>query len=64
MNELSKIYQDNINEHKNLRNKALFVEENIFLARQIAQELVLINEFDEVIKSEGLEESVYLILKK
>ena len=63
IDELTKIYQDSINEHKSLKNKALWVEENILLAQQIFTELLNNRSFSEIIKKEKLCETVSLIQK-
>ncbi|MEH4627045.1 ParB N-terminal domain-containing protein [Phytobacter diazotrophicus] len=62
-NDLTKLFQDNINEHKLLKNKALLVEENIMLTQQILQELINLHDFKNLIKEENLDDSINLILK-
>lgn len=52
--ELTKLYQDNIDEHRSLKNKADFIEENIILARQIMNELMKNEEFLKILESEKL----------
>lgn len=61
--ELTKLFQDNINEHKLLKNKAMIVEENIMLAQQIFQDLIQAPDFNHLITTEELDDSIALILK-
>lgn len=62
--ELTKLYQDNIDEHRYLKNKADFIEENIILARQILTELMKNEEFLAIIESEKLTNIPSIILER
>ena len=62
--ELTKLYQDNIDEHRSLKNKADFIEENIILARQILTELMKNEEFLAIIESEKLTNIPSIILER
>lgn len=62
--ELTKLYQDNIDEHRSLKNKADFIEENIILARQIMTELMKNEEFLAIIESEKLTNIPSIILER
>lgn len=61
--ELTKLYQDNIDEHRSLKNKADFIEENIILARQIMTELMKNEEFLAIMDSEKLTNIPSIILE-
>lgn len=63
VDELTKMYQDSINEHKSLKNKARLIEENILLAQQIFMELLKDESFSNLVKQEQLSEAVILIQK-
>lgn len=62
--EITKLYQNNINEHRSLKNKANFIEENIILARQILSELMKNDEFVKIIENEKLTNIPQVILGK
>ncbi len=63
VDELTKMYQDSINEHKSLKNKARLIEENILLSQQIFMDLLKIESFSSLVKQEQLSEAVSLIQK-
>lgn len=61
--DLTKLYQENIDSHKKIKKKALFVEENIILARQIVQDIMNDAEFSKLVKEENMTEHVNLIIR-
>ncbi|MFS9416785.1 MULTISPECIES: ParB/RepB/Spo0J family partition protein [Citrobacter] len=60
--DLTKLYQENIDSHKKIKKKALFVEGNIILARQIIHDIMNDDGFVQLVKEENLLEHVNLIL--
>jgi len=60
--DLTKLYQDNIDSHKKIKKKALFVEENIILARQIIQDIMNDDGFAKLVKEENMLEHIKLII--
>lgn len=61
--ELKKIYQDNISQHRKIKNKAEYVEMNLLIANQIFKELVNDEEFLRILDEESLNEVVNIIVK-
>lgn len=61
--DLTKLYQENIDEYKSLKNKARVVEENILLAQQIVEELSKNSDFTKIVIGENLEEALAYIKK-
>ncbi len=61
--DLTKLFQDNIEEHKSLKNKARIIEENILLTQQIIKELTDDINFINLIKKENLYENLVIIQK-
>jgi len=59
---LTKLYQENIDSHKKIKKKALFVEENIILARQIIQDIMNDDGFAKLVKEENMLEHIKLII--
>jgi len=60
--DLTKLYQENIDSHKKIKKKALFVEENIILARQIIQDIMNDDGFAKLVKEENMLEHIKLII--
>lgn len=60
--DLTKLYQENIESHKKIKKKALFVEGNIILAKQIFQDIMRDDCFVQLAKSENVLEYVNLIM--
>lgn len=60
-NDLTKLFQNNIDEHKKLKNKARIIEENVLLAQQIIIELLDNEFFSEIIREESLIENINII---
>lgn len=60
--DLTKLYQENIDSHKKIKKKALFVEENIILARQIIQDIMNDDSFAKLVKEENMLEHIKLII--
>ena len=60
--DLTKLYQENIDSHKKIKKKALFVEENIILARQIIQDIMNDDGFANLVKEENMLEHIKLII--
>jgi ParB family chromosome partitioning protein len=60
--DLTKLYQENIESHKKIKKKALFVEENIILAQQIIHEIMNDGGFLKLVKEEGMLDHVNLII--
>ncbi|HIC5426901.1 TPA: chromosome partitioning protein ParB, partial [Salmonella enterica] len=58
-----KIYQDNISQHRKIKNKAEYVEMNLLIANQIFKELVNDEEFLRILDEESLNEVVNIIVK-
>ena len=61
--ELKKIYQDNISQHRKIKNKAEYVEMKLLIANQIFKELVNDEEFLRILDEESLNEVVNIIVK-
>lgn len=61
--ELKKIYQDNISQHRKIKNKAEYVEMKLLIANQIFKELVNDEEFLRILDEESLNEVVNIIFK-
>lgn len=61
--ELKKIYQDNISQHRKIKNKAEYVEMNLLIANQIFKELVNDEEFLRILDEESLNEVINIIVK-
>lgn len=59
--DLTKLFQNNIDEHKKLKNKARIIEENVLLAQQIIIELLDNEIFSEIIRKENLIENINII---
>ncbi|EPA3074496.1 ParB/RepB/Spo0J family partition protein [Enterobacter cloacae] len=60
--DLTKLYQENIDSHKKIKKKALFVEGNIILAKQIFQDIMCDDSFVQLVKEENMLEHVNLIM--
>lgn len=60
--DLTKLYQENIASHKKIKKKALFVEGNIILARQIIQDVMTDDDFLQLIVKENLMDHINLII--
>lgn len=60
--DLTKLYQENIDSHKKIKKKAMFVEGNIILARQIVQDIMNDDGFVKLVKEENMLEHVNLII--
>jgi ParB family chromosome partitioning protein len=61
--DLTKLYQENISSHKKIKKKALFVEGNIILARQIIQDVMSDDDFMQLVNEENMLEHVNLIIR-
>jgi len=61
--ELKQIYQDNISQHRKIKNKAEYVERNLLIASQIFKELSDNEEFSKILDEESLNEVVKVIMK-
>ncbi|MGC1072343.1 ParB/RepB/Spo0J family partition protein [Pantoea agglomerans] len=61
--ELKKLYQENIKEHKALINKANYLEVNLLLVNQIFCELLQDDEFKNIISDENLNNIVSVVVK-
>lgn len=60
--DLTKLYQENIDSHKKIKKKALFVEGNVILAKQIFQDIMCDDSFVQLVKEENMLEHVNLIM--
>lgn len=61
--ELKQIYQDNISQHRKIKNKAEYVERNLLIVSQIFKELSESEEFSKILNEENLNEVVKVIIK-
>jgi len=61
--ELQQLYQDNISQHKKIKNKAEYVEIKLLVASQIFKELTSNESFSKIVNDEGLQDVVKVIVK-
>jgi len=61
--ELQQLYQDNISQHKKIKNKAEYVEIKLLVASQIFKELTSNEIFSKIVVEEGLQDVVKVIVK-
>jgi len=61
--ELKKLYQENIKEHKSLINKASYLETNLLLVSEIFSELLKDDDFRNITSTEDLNKIVNVIVK-
>lgn len=61
--ELQQLYQDNISQHKKIKNKAEYVEIKLLVASQIFKELTSNESFSKIIVEESLQDVVKVIVK-
>ncbi|MEN4602354.1 plasmid partitioning protein RepB C-terminal domain-containing protein [Pantoea agglomerans] len=61
--ELQQLYQDNISQHKKIKNKAEYVEIKLLVASQIFKELTSNESFSKIVVEESLEDVVKVIVK-
>lgn len=62
-NELQQLYQDNISQHKKIKNKAEYVEIKLLVASQIFKELTSNESFSKIVVEESLQDVVKVIVK-
>lgn len=61
--ELQQLYQDNISQHKKIKNKADYVEIKLLVASQIFKELTSNESFYKIVNEESLQDIVKVIVK-
>lgn len=61
--ELQQLYQDNISQHKKIKNKAEYVEIKLLVAGQIFKELTSNESFSKIVSEESLQDIVKVIVK-
>ncbi|MDI3366385.1 MULTISPECIES: ParB/RepB/Spo0J family partition protein [Erwiniaceae] len=61
--ELQQLYQDNISQHKKIKNKAEYVEIKLLVAGQIFKELTSNESFSKIVSEESLQDVVKVIVK-
>lgn len=61
--ELQQLYQDNISQHKKIKNKADYVEIKLLVANQIFKELTSNESFSKIVIEESLQDVVKVIVK-
>lgn len=61
--ELQQLYQDNISQHKKIKNKAEYVEIKLLVAGQIFKELTSNDSFSKIVSEESLQDVVKVIVK-
>ncbi|WP_158149053.1 ParB/RepB/Spo0J family partition protein [Pantoea agglomerans] len=61
--ELQQLYQDNISQHKKIKNKAEYVEIKLLVASQIFKELTSNESFSKIVVEESLQDVVKVIVK-
>lgn len=61
--ELQQLYQDNISQHKKIKNKAEYVEIKLLVAGQIFKELISNESFSKIVSEESLQDVVKVIVK-
>lgn len=61
--ELQQLYQDNISQHKKIKNKAEYVEIKLLVASQIFKELTSNESFSKIVSEESLQDVVKVIVK-
>lgn len=61
--ELQQLYQDNISQHKKIKNKADYVEIKLLVANQIFKELTSNEVFSKIVIEESLQDVVRVIVK-
>jgi ParB family chromosome partitioning protein len=61
--ELQQLYQDNISQHKKIKNKAEYVEIKLLVASQMFKELTSNESFSKIVNDEGLQDVVKVIVK-
>jgi ParB family chromosome partitioning protein len=61
--ELQQLYQDNISQHKKIKNKAEYVEIKLLVASQIFKELTSNESFSKIVNDEVLQDVVKVIVK-
>ncbi|MEL5407407.1 ParB/RepB/Spo0J family partition protein [Serratia nevei] len=61
--ELQQLYQDNISQHKKIKNKAEYVEIKLLVAGQIFKELTSNEIFSKIVSEESLQDVVKVIVK-
>lgn len=61
--ELHQLYQDNISQHKKIKNKAEYVEIKLLVANQIFKELNSNESFSKIVHEESLQDIVKVIVK-
>lgn len=61
--ELQQLYQDNISQHKKIKNKAEYIEIKLLVAGQIFKELTSNESFSKIVSEESLQDVVKVIVK-
>ncbi|NIE52270.1 chromosome partitioning protein ParB [Pantoea sp. Ap-870] len=61
--ELQQLYQDNISQHKKIKNKAEYVEIKLLVASQIFKELTSNENFSKIVAEESLQDVVKVIVR-
>lgn len=61
--ELQQLYQDNISQHKKIKNKAEYVEIKLLVASQIFKELTSNESFSKIVAEESLQDVVKVIVR-
>lgn len=61
--ELQQLYQDNISQHKKIKNKAEYVEIKLLVTSQIFKELTSNESFSKIVNDEDLQDVVKVIVK-
>lgn len=61
--ELQQLYQNNISQHKKIKNKAEYVEIKLLVAGQIFKELTSNESFSKIVSEESLQDVVKVIVK-
>ncbi|UJQ25089.1 ParB N-terminal domain-containing protein [Pantoea agglomerans] len=61
--ELQQLYQDNISQHKKIKNKAEYVEIKLLVAGQIFKELTSNESFSKIVSEESLQDVMKVIVK-
>ncbi|TSH78800.1 ParB/RepB/Spo0J family partition protein [Pantoea sp. paga] len=61
--ELQQLYQDNISQHKKIKNKAEYVEIKLLVTSQIFKELTSNENFSKIVDEESLQDVVKVIVK-
>jgi ParB family transcriptional regulator, chromosome partitioning protein len=61
--ELKRLFEENIKEHRSLINKANYLETNLLLVNEILSDLLKEEEFKNIIQKENLNEIVNIVVK-